>query len=52
MIGLIAVTGGGRAGAAQGLADAWPGQTRHYDGPARQALPRACRPSVTGWSAS
>ena len=40
MIGLIAVTGGGRA-AAQRLADAWPGQTRRYDGPARQALPRA-----------
>jgi cobalt-precorrin 5A hydrolase/precorrin-3B C17-methyltransferase len=40
VIGLIAVTGGGRA-AAQRLADAWPGQTRCYDGPARQALPRA-----------
>ncbi len=40
MIGLIAVTGGGRA-AAQRLADAWPGETRRYDGPARQALPRA-----------
>jgi cobalt-precorrin 5A hydrolase / precorrin-3B C17-methyltransferase len=40
VIGLIAVTGGGRA-AAQRLADAWPGQTRRYDGPARQALPRA-----------
>ncbi len=40
MIGLIAVTGGGRA-AAQRLADAWPGQTRRYDGPARQALPQA-----------
>ena len=40
MIGLIAVTGGGRA-AAQRLADAWPGQTRRYDGPARQAVPRA-----------
>ncbi len=40
MIGLIAVTAGGRA-AAQRLADAWPGQTRRYDGPARQALPRA-----------
>ena len=40
MIGLIAVTGGGRA-AAQRLADAWPGQTRRYDGPTRQALPRA-----------
>ncbi len=40
MIGLISVTGGGRV-AAQRLADAWPGQTRQYDGPARQALPRA-----------
>ncbi len=40
VIGLIAVTAGGRA-AAQRLADAWPGQTRTYDGPARQALPRA-----------
>jgi cobalt-precorrin 5A hydrolase/precorrin-3B C17-methyltransferase len=40
VIGLIAVTGGGRA-AAQRLADAWPGQTRRYDGPTRQALPRA-----------
>jgi cobalt-precorrin 5A hydrolase / cobalt-factor III methyltransferase / precorrin-3B C17-methyltransferase len=40
VIGLIAVTGGGRA-AAQRLADAWPGQTRQYDGPTRQALPRA-----------
>jgi cobalt-precorrin 5A hydrolase/precorrin-3B C17-methyltransferase len=40
VIGLIAVTEGGRA-AAQRLADAWPGQTRRYDGPARQALPRA-----------
>jgi cobalt-precorrin 5A hydrolase / precorrin-3B C17-methyltransferase len=40
MIGLIAVTGGGRA-AAERLAAAWPGQTRSYDGPARQALARA-----------
>ncbi len=40
VIGLIAVTAGGRA-AAQRLAAAWPGQTRTYDGPARQALPRA-----------
>ena len=40
MIGLIAVTAGGRA-AAKRLAAAWPGQTRTYDGPARQALPRA-----------
>ena len=40
MIGLIAVTGGGRA-SAERLAAAWPGQTRSYDGPARQALARA-----------
>jgi cobalt-precorrin 5A hydrolase/precorrin-3B C17-methyltransferase len=40
VIGLIAVTGGGRA-AAQRLAEAWPGQTRTYDGPPRQALSRA-----------
>jgi cobalt-precorrin 5A hydrolase/precorrin-3B C17-methyltransferase len=40
VIGLIAVTGGGR-GAAERLAAAWPGQTRTYDGPARQALARA-----------
>jgi len=40
VIGLIAVTGGGRA-AAERLAAAWPGQTRTYDGPARQALARA-----------
>lgn len=40
MIGLIAVTGGGRS-AAERLAAAWPGQTRSYDGPARQALARA-----------
>ncbi|MFI5068831.1 MAG: SAM-dependent methyltransferase, partial [Streptosporangiales bacterium] len=40
VIGLIAVTASGRA-AAQRLAAAWPGQTRTYDGPARQALPRA-----------
>ena len=40
MIGLIAVTGGGRA-SAERLAAAWPGQTRSYDGPARQALSRA-----------
>ncbi|HWG62087.1 MAG TPA: cobalamin biosynthesis protein [Streptosporangiaceae bacterium] len=40
MIGLIAVTGGGRANAER-LAAAWPGQTRSYDGPARQALSRA-----------
>ncbi len=40
VIGLIAVTGGGRADAER-LAAAWPGQTRSYDGPARQALARA-----------
>jgi cobalt-precorrin 5A hydrolase/precorrin-3B C17-methyltransferase len=40
VIGLIAVTGGGRA-TAERLAAAWPGQTRSYDGPARQALARA-----------
>jgi cobalt-precorrin 5A hydrolase / precorrin-3B C17-methyltransferase len=40
VIGLIAVTGGGRV-AAQRLADAWPGQTRRYDGPVRQAVPQA-----------
>jgi cobalt-precorrin 5A hydrolase/precorrin-3B C17-methyltransferase len=40
VIGLIAVTGGGRANAER-LAAAWPGQTRSYDLPARQALARA-----------
>src|ERR1700722_15145036 len=40
VIGLIAVTGGGRA-AAERLAAAWPGQTRTYDGPPRQGLARA-----------
>ncbi len=40
MIGLIAVTAGGRA-AADRLAQAWPGRTRSYRGPARQAVPRA-----------
>jgi cobalt-precorrin 5A hydrolase/precorrin-3B C17-methyltransferase len=40
VIGLIAVTEGGRMAAAR-LAASWPGQTRSYDGPARQALPRA-----------
>lgn len=40
MIGLIAVTRGGRLAAAR-LAAAWPGQTRLYDGPAREELPRA-----------
>ena len=43
MIGLIAVTGGGRT-AAERLAAAWPGQTRTYDGPARQALARGETP--------
>jgi cobalt-precorrin 5A hydrolase / precorrin-3B C17-methyltransferase len=40
VIGLIAVTGGGRAAAAR-LSASWPGQTRSYDGPTRQALTRA-----------
>ncbi len=40
MIGLIAVTAAGRAGAAR-LAASWPAETRVYDGPAAQALPRA-----------
>ncbi len=40
MIGLIAITVKGRASAAQ-LAAAWPGQTRTYEGPAKQALHRA-----------
>ena len=40
MIGLIAVTMAGRASAAR-LAQAWPSETRSYDGPARQALHRA-----------
>ncbi len=40
MIGLIAVTASGRA-AADRLAQAWPGRTRLYRGPARQAVPRA-----------
>jgi cobalt-precorrin 5A hydrolase / precorrin-3B C17-methyltransferase len=40
MIGLIAITVAGRASAAQ-LAAAWPGQTRTYEGPAKQALHRA-----------
>jgi cobalt-precorrin 5A hydrolase/precorrin-3B C17-methyltransferase len=40
MIGLIAITVAGRASAAQ-LAAAWPGQTRSYDAPAKQALHRA-----------
>lgn len=40
MIGLIAVTAAGRAGAAR-LSAAWPGRTASYSGPARQALPQA-----------
>ncbi|HEY5988752.1 MAG TPA: precorrin-3B C(17)-methyltransferase [Streptosporangiaceae bacterium] len=40
MIGLIAVTVAGRASATR-LAEAWPGRTRLYDGPAKQMLPRA-----------
>lgn len=40
MIGLIAVTAAGRAGAAR-LAASWPGQTRCYDGPAARSLPAA-----------
>jgi cobalt-precorrin 5A hydrolase/precorrin-3B C17-methyltransferase len=40
MIGLIAITVAGRASAAQ-LAAAWPGRTRSYEAPAKQALPRA-----------
>jgi cobalt-precorrin 5A hydrolase / cobalt-factor III methyltransferase / precorrin-3B C17-methyltransferase len=40
VIGLIAVTAAGRAAAVR-LAQAWPGQTVSYDGPARLALPRA-----------
>jgi cobalt-precorrin 5A hydrolase/precorrin-3B C17-methyltransferase len=40
MIGLISVTLAGRAAAAR-LAQAWPSETRTYDGPARQALHRA-----------
>ena len=41
MIGLIAITRAGRASAAQ-LAAAWPGKTRIYEPPAKQALHRAC----------
>jgi cobalt-precorrin 5A hydrolase / cobalt-factor III methyltransferase / precorrin-3B C17-methyltransferase len=37
VIGLIAVTAAGRAGAAS-LAAAWPGRTASYEGPARQSL--------------
>ena len=40
MIALIALTVAGRASAAR-LAEAWPGETRTYDGPTRQALHRA-----------
>ncbi len=40
MIGLIAVTRGGRLAAAR-VAEAWPGETRLYDGPVRQVLPQA-----------
>ena len=40
MIGLIAVTAAGRAAAAR-LAQAWPAETRTYDGPVRLALHRA-----------
>lgn len=40
MIGLIAVTAAGRESAAR-LMSAWPGQARLYEGPAKQALPRA-----------
>jgi cobalt-precorrin 5A hydrolase / precorrin-3B C17-methyltransferase len=40
MIGLIAITVAGRASAAQ-LAAAWPGTTRTYEGPTKQALHRA-----------
>lgn len=42
MIGLVAVTAAGRAAAAR-LAAAWPGETRHYAGPAGTALPEAFR---------
>jgi len=40
VIGLVAVTIAGRA-SAERLAAAWPSRTRRYDGPAKQALPRA-----------
>ena len=40
MIGLIAVTAAGRAAATR-LAQAWPGETRSYPGPAAEALPAA-----------
>ena len=47
MIGLIAVTASGRAAAAR-LAASWPGETRGYDGPAAQSLPRAWRECEDG----
>jgi len=40
VIALIALTVAGRASAAR-LAEAWPSETRTYDGPTRQALHRA-----------
>jgi cobalt-precorrin 5A hydrolase / cobalt-factor III methyltransferase / precorrin-3B C17-methyltransferase len=40
VIGLIAITVAGRASAAR-LAEAWPNETRTYDGPTKQALHRA-----------
>jgi cobalt-precorrin 5A hydrolase / precorrin-3B C17-methyltransferase len=40
VIALIAITVAGRATAAR-LAEAWPSETRTYDGPTRQALHRA-----------
>jgi cobalt-precorrin 5A hydrolase/precorrin-3B C17-methyltransferase len=40
MIGLIAITMAGRSAATR-LAQAWPSETRAYDGPARRALHRA-----------
>jgi len=40
VIGLIAITVAGRASAAR-LAEAWPNETRTYDGPPKQALHRA-----------
>lgn len=42
MIGLVAVTAGGRV-AAERLATAWGDDTRWYDGPAAEAVPRAWR---------
>jgi len=40
MIGLVAITGAGK-GAAQELANAWPGETILYEGPATQSLSAA-----------